>query len=156
MMCLPGAGGDTPSNHSMAMESGSLILMGGASESEQAEATTSAARPPGTSAGPTAPPGKSKGAGKDDDNIMIQYRRFQRPQRRDLPGGATGLTGNDVDVPSPACEQFAKDDVLPGDRRAIVFKSPNYPNNYPNNTDCVRRLTGESLARGLYNNFAGS
>lgn len=66
--------------------------------------------------------------------------RFQRPQRRDLP---IGLGGSDPDYSSPACEKFNTDEVMAGDRRAIVFKSPNYPNNYPNNTDCVRRLTGE-------------
>ncbi|KAE8752679.1 hypothetical protein FOCC_FOCC000801, partial [Frankliniella occidentalis] len=66
--------------------------------------------------------------------------------RRDLPGGSTALTGNDVDVPSVACEQFARDEVMQGDRRATIFKSPNYPKNYPNNTDCIRRLTGECVS----------
>ncbi|KAJ1519410.1 hypothetical protein ONE63_004702 [Megalurothrips usitatus] len=79
-------------------------------------------------------------AKKRDGDMMIQYRRFQRPQRRDLP-----VAGLDLDTLSPACEQFNTDEPMPGDRKAIVFKTPNYPNNYPNNTDCVRRLTGENI-----------
>ncbi|XP_052124700.1 uncharacterized protein LOC127749662 [Frankliniella occidentalis] len=137
--CRP-LGGDAPSNRS-AMESGSLILMNGVSDATTSPA--SSALTPGTSP----PPGNTgKDKDRDDSSIMIQYRRFQRPQRRDLPGGSTALTGNDVDVPSVACEQFARDEVMQGDRRATIFKSPNYPKNYPNNTDCIRRLTGECVS----------
>ncbi|XP_034242072.1 uncharacterized protein LOC117645776 [Thrips palmi] len=110
------------------MQSAKLILMDPA-----AEATTVTDRTDTTALQPSTKKDK-------DDTIMIQYRRFQRPQRRDLP---IGLGGGDAEYTSPACEQFNHDEVMAGDRRAIVFKSPNYPNNYPNNTDCVRRLTAE-------------
>lgn len=120
-------------NRSGPVRSASLILMDPAAEASTAADVTAGAETTALAvAAPAAP------ANKDDDTIMIQYRRFQRPQRRDLP---VGLFGADAEKTSPGCELFLKDEPMASDRRAIVFMSPGYPGNYPNNTDCVRRLT---------------